>query len=717
VSVFSFGDSSSKDESEQQLDTRSGSTGIPAGQLSGSDIPSDDPVHGSSDNGDAPESFDDIIAKEFGTSPGNSSHVIAKQLYEASAKLDLLKAELNPKIDRIKSISKEMHDIREAAQKALQALNEELIDLKSERETLEWDKNQLDKEVIELKRTLQLELEKERASATFQKNLLRFDELTAGLKWREFAFEHQLDGGKIMANNHRTILADKMGLGKTLTSIIACDMAQSQRILVVCPSDVCDNFAEEFQNWSPHRMVFNIYKQPKPIRDAYISSCKHLTSFVIVINYEAWRKDEELIDELNLLRFDTMILDEAHTIKNIKTDAFKGIKKIAHHENTCPKCGAPDEQRKIENTNRWYWGCIRCDWDSRDSSFNYALIDRYGVKNIFPMTGTPILNKPQELYSLLHLLMPDIFTTERVFLDLYCVQNMYSNYWEFRPGALNRLSQHLAGKYIARTKDMVGLDIPEADPIYHEIPFDVDGFPNQWRIIQQLSKHAQIILDSGKKMTVLATIEMILRKRQANVWPGGIQLKDADGNVVFSVGDEVKESMKVNWVFDKIVDTEGERCVVFSQFKPGLHELKTKLEAKGIPTVIMDGDTSRAMRDVIRIDFDRKHCDQPGYEKKFQVVLCNYKTGGVGLNLTGATSMFIMDEEWNPGKNEQAWARIARIGQTGKPQIHVVRIDRTIDTWMAQLNEFKKSVVGGMDTTGQELTSSLLDAMKNGDIV
>ncbi len=231
----------------------------------------------------------------------------------------------------------------------------------------------------------------------------------------------------------------------------------------------------------------------------------------------------------------------------------------------------------------------------------------------------------------------------------------------------------------------------------------------------QLSKHSQIILESGKKLDALATITLILRKRQMNVWPGGIKLKDAEGFEIFSVGDEVKESIKVDKAMDLILEGGDTRTVLFSQFKPPLREIAKRLGEAGISCAIMDGETPEELREEIKKDIDRSAT--PPEHAKYQVVLCNYKTGGVGLNMTGMTQTIILDEEWGPGKRDQAYGRTDRIGQTEETIVHVLRVIGTVDTWLSNLIDFKEDIVNGFDTAGKDLSNDLLEAMRKGEIM
>src|SRR4030067_492104 len=178
--------------------------------------------------------------------------------------------------------------------------------------------------------------------------------------------------------------------------------------------------------------------------------------YTVTVNYEAWRRDQELLMELVDLKFQMVVLDESHNLKNVSSIAFAGIKKVVHAENVCPRCSGDVEQRPYPGgEKRYFYACKTCDWDSM-SDRNYTMLDRCSVKFLLPMTGTPILNRPQELYPLLHLMMPHIFDNLRRFLDLYCEQDLYTGYWKWNSGGLQRLQHHLAGYYIAYSKEDMG---------------------------------------------------------------------------------------------------------------------------------------------------------------------------------------------------------------------------------------------------------------------
>lgn len=642
----------------------------------------------------------------------------------------------------------ELNVIREQ----IKAIDAKIDDVK----TRIWDQRQivrrLQMEVQQAENALRSLLDALKTKQEFLDNAAKFDELTLHLKWREWALEHQIEGAKFIATAGRAICGDKMGLGKSLTSLITADMLQVQRLLIIVPDDVTANFAREIAGWAPHRTTVVLGKKSPAERHAILTVLDSLTEFTVVLNYSAWRRDRRLLNGLKGLRFQMVIIDEAHTIKTTSTSSFVGCRDIVLAENSCPECrgriqrvhnpnigaykdihpgyipheyyACNGEERvsnndvhidKFDATNGCGWSHLRDILQNVDRDYGYMRSVRY----VLPMTGTPILNSPTDLYPLLHLVDDKTFHNKNEFVREYCERNPWNNRITFRPGGLDSLINKIGGRYIARDRKTAGVVLPKQTLRVHDIAFDREKYSEQYKIIKQLTKHAAIMLESGNTMPILAIIALITRKRQANVWPAGITFKDDEGNVVFEVGDEVRESIKVDKIIERPATTEsgewegmipdftgmgdmvnGERVVVFSQFKGPLAELETRCREAGISVVRFDGDTPEHLRDQVKVDFDRKYlAEHPDYTPQWQVILANYKTGGVGLNFTDATQMILLDEEWNPGKEDQALMRIDRIGQTQENCAHILRLSGTIDEWLAGIIDEKRDMIEGFNET------------------
>lgn len=528
-----------------------------------------------------------------------------------------------------------------------------------------------------------------------------------GVRGDDAMMQHQFEGAAFGAAGGRFLLGDEPGLGKTRQVIAWADLVGAQRVLAVVPVEVCEQFAGEFDEYSD-RIVVNLSKQ-SPAERRRIMAEEAPNASVIVINYEIARADKFIVDELLRWQADAMIVDEAHTIKGMKA-TFKFVRNLVLADNKCPNCGAYIAGLTVKPHNkRVDLPCLECYEVPIEIANHYTDLERVlstkSVKYLALLTATPILNTPDDLFPLLHLIDPDLFTTLNEFRRQFCALNHWEDKYEFREGALKALHYLIEPVYIARTKEDAGVEVPHNAIHVVEFALDRERYPRQHEIMRQITVEAQIKLESGEQHTIMSSLALITRKRQANVWADGIEIKDIDGNVILKV--DCGESMKMDVIFDNVLTkhAEGHRQVVFSQFATALEEMEDRLTAAGLRVARFDGSTPQSMRGKIKTDFYRAKTENS--EARYDVILANYKTGGVGLNLTGATIVHIMDEEWNPGKRDQAYGRVSRFGQTEETETYVYRLLKSVDTYMARLIRMKEDMVDTF-TSGQKVTSGML---------
>lgn len=698
----------------------------------------------------------DEILSEFDSLVNSDPEVIAAKaiLMEAEAVLSDIAAQRAAKAEAFEALENQRAEL----QKQLAEITRKMTELNSvanDFRSKEWEAN--DKKVRASK-TIDMTAERLRVQMEAKKQFNHYDDIAKNCAWFNGVtfqdgktyriFEQQYIGAKFLASAKRAILADGMGTGKSLQSIAALDLAEAKRVLIVCQSDITTNFDQEVRTWAPNKAVANIRGLPKMQRNAMLKMLNDFSEeFIVIVNFEAWRKDLALVEHLVSMGFDTVIVDEAHNIKDTASVAFRGVRDLCHKVNRCPKDGtvlpsvldASGNVVKGKNGKEIARICPKCAWSGQsfdltgraDEMENMTRDEVMAVKywmcrtvqRIWPMTGTPILNRPQDLYALLNLIDPITFDNQRQFLRSYCIMDPYSQRWSFGPGGMERLARRLKGKYLARTMTDMGITLPEQRPVIHEIDMDKETYPKQAEIIEQITNSAQIIMDSGKALPIQAQIAVILRQRQANVWPGGIHWKymDPDTKIehVFEVSEEVRESIKMDFVTNLIMEAvdRGERLVLFSQFKTALNELHMRINGTEteygnvISSVVFDGETPQDLRTEVKRNFDRKN----GEEKKWDIVLAHYKVGGTGLNFTAAVRTIILDEEWNPGKRDQAYARTNRIGQVETTFVDVIRLSKTVDTWLARLIQEKQDMIEGFDSASNDVQAAWVDAFKKGE--
>ena len=478
----------------------------------------------------------------------------------------------------------------------------------------------------------------------------------AKYEWVDYAMPHQWEGALSLAHYGSAILADETGLGKTITSIMSLDLKKAKKVLVLVPNDIVSNFYAEFAMWAPHRNVIPLSGASKHMRATIKTLTENSAEFTIITNYESlWRDDSWLAH----VAWDDILIDEAHNAKNEK-------------------------------------------------GLTFGAVDSFDYKRCTPITATAILNSPKDLFTLLHLVDPQRFNDVDTYLWTYCMQD-WENKWTFRPGGEKSLLKNLGGRIVKRTYAEVNVPLPAMHINEVLVPEDMVS-AQQLKMMIEIRTRGAIELEAGDKISIDAMIAIITRERQATTFPAGIEIKvtqkmkDKDwslppvGTVLFKVPEDTP-SIKIDIAARRLEEMikSGKRCVVFSQFKTALVGLEKALKEKGIRVARFDGDTKQALRVDIKKDFLRPANGGHKPNFKYDVVLANYKTGGVGLNFTEATYMLQLDEEWSPAKNHQARSRIHRIGQTEETTVDIFRVEKSIDMWMKTLNEKKLAIVNGFE--------------------
>jgi SNF2 family DNA or RNA helicase len=274
------------------------------------------------------------------------------------------------------------------------------------------------------------------------------------------------------------------------------------------------------------------------------------------------------------------------------------------------------------------------------------------------------------------------------------------------------LAAQIKGSYLRRTREDAGIVLPKQTITVHDIEFDKDKYPRQAEILKTLKENSQVLIEAGKAVDMASLLALITRQRQAAVWPGGIWMDVpvdpknpwTSEYVRTHVGANFLESATIDRAVelaDEFVEA-GERYVLFSQFREAIDEFARR---RGAACAVYHGGTSEGESMLIKDNFDRQRLIETGEQAKWEGVAAHYLKGGVGLTLTAATQCIILDEQWSPGMNQQAYDRINRLGQTEETGVHILHLENTIDQWLMDLIEEKRKVVEGfeMELTFQQL--------------
>jgi len=325
----------------------------------------------------------------------------------------------------------------------------------------------------------------------------------------------------------------------------------------------------------------------------------------------------------------------------------------------------------------------------REVSFDYVILDEsQAIKNARSVTakaarllradhrlalsGTPVENHLGELWSLFEFLNPGMLGRSKAF------SNLINSGKGIDDDGRRALASALRPFILRRTKDQVLTDLPpKSEQIIH---CELKG--RQERDYREVARHFRASLlgqadDAGFGRMKIQVLEALLRLRQTACHPGLIDPSRAD-----------EDSAKIDVLLPMLQELAdaGHKALVFSQFTTFLGIVRDRLTGLGVPFEYLDGRTRKRQEKVERFQNDP---DCP-------VFLISLKAGGVGLNLTAASYVFLLDPWWNPAVEAQAIDRTHRIGQSKPVMTYRLIAQGTVEEKVCELQTSKRELAAAV---------------------
>lgn len=445
-----------------------------------------------------------------------------------------------------------------------------------------------------------------------------------GVQWLERLRSMYLSG----------VLADDMGLGKSFQAITAIAQAKEKdpgkKSLIICPTSLLYNWKEEFSKFCPHLNVLVIDGVPAA-RKKMID--QHPAFDVLITSYSLLQKDIEYYQEI---QFGYAILDEAQHIKNRGTRNAKSVKQLIA------------EHRLI-------------------------------------LSGTPIENSLEELWSLFDYLMPGFLSTFDRFVEKYVrgtPQELVKN--------LAYLKRKISPFILRRMKSDVLKDLPPiSELVYHSPLSSVQQELYHSYAASARDELVRLVERDGFDKVQIHVLATLTRLKQICCHPA-IFAKDRPES-----GDSAKYDLLLE-LLDTLIEG-GHKTVIFSQYTKMLQIMRADFEKKGIRFVYLDGSSKDRLGIVKRFNED----------SAISVFLVSLKAGGTGLNLVGADTVIHYDMWWNPAVQSQATDRVYRLGQTQAVSVYQLVTLGTIEEKIVQLQERKKGLVKQVVSCEDEIIGKL----------
>ena len=304
------------------------------------------------------------------------------------------------------------------------------------------------------------------------------------------------------------------------------------------------------------------------------------------------------------------------------------------------------------------------------------------------LTGTPVENHLEELWSLAAFCVPGMLGDRRTFRRVFRTPIE-------RRGDLDRrslLARRLAPFLLRRTKSEVEAELPEKTEIVQRVDFG-QAQRDLYETIR-LAMHERVrreLANRGIARSRIVVLDALLKLRQACCDPRLVKIaaaKDVEGSAKLEALMEMLPSL---------ID-DGRRILLFSQFTSMLDLIVPELERRGIPFVQLRGTTKDRATPVERF--------QRGEVPLFLISL---KAGGTGLNLTTADTVIHYDVWWNPAVENQATDRAHRIGQEQHVFVYKLIVAGSVEERIVDLQQRKSALATGLFTEGAT-SLNVLDA-------
>ena len=447
-------------------------------------------------------------------------------------------------------------------------------------------------------------------------------------------------------------LADDMGLGKSIELIAFLLHLQEKDALeaptlLVCPTSVLGNWEREVKKFGPTLKLLVHHGDKRAKGKAFATAIKGKN--LIITSYALVFRDAK---EIQGIKWQGLVLDEAQNIKNSESKQSKTVREI-------------------------------------EASFKIAL------------TGTPVENRLQELWSILEFLNPGYLGARNFFQRRFAIpiekygdrESLQSLRSLVRPFILRRL----------KTDKSIIQDLPEKQ----EMTVFCGLAPEQATLYQQIVETSITELESAEGIQRRGMIlALLVRLKQlcnhpllltAKQNPKALEIKSQESGKLQRLLEMLEE-----------VVAEGDRALIFTQFAEWGKLLKPHLEQHlGREILFLYGGIKQQQREEM---IDRFQNDPQGPP----IMILSLKAGGTGLNLTRATHVFHYDRWWNPAVENQATDRVFRIGQTRNVQVHKFVCTGTLEEKIHDMIESKKALAEQVVSAGENWITELdTDQLRN----
>jgi len=453
-----------------------------------------------------------------------------------------------------------------------------------------------------------------------------------GRKYRDF----QLDVIRKARKQKRMLMALDMGSGKTIIAIgIINDTPEIRKVLIVCPASLKFNWRIELMRWLVRRST----------RIGIATSRQWPLADIVIINYESLKKNHRAIHGTE---WDLVILDEAHRVRTASTN--QALELFGRES------GDPIKRREKLEAPRWLM-----------------------------LTGTPIVNRPMEIFSLVHHLDPESFPSKTLFKNEFCGgKEKGQKKSEIGEKAIKKLHNKLRRTVMVRlTKDQVLSELPPKIRQVIVMPSDrvlgtVKREQREFRKIQKVLSMARLKAELAKAVPDEGVYSRVITELNQHELVARSQISKLRAQTAMA-----KVPLVVKHALDVLEYTP--KLVIFGHHTAVIENIGVEF---GEACVIAHGKKSLGDR---QLGMKRFQTDP-----SCRVFIGSMHAVGEGITLTAASTCIFAELDWTPAVLEQCADRLHRMGQLDSVLVQHLVLDGSIDAMLATRVVEKQETIGAI---------------------
>lgn len=441
-------------------------------------------------------------------------------------------------------------------------------------------------------------------------------------------YKFQEEGVRWLCGRSNGLLADEMGLGKTIQVIATLNTLESKGenvypVLIVCPAILKHNWHSELRNWLIGFKSIQIVNGRSDFID--------VGNDIVIVNYDVL---EYYIDKIAVrVMPKTLILDESHYIKNRNAKRTKAV---------------------------------------------YELVKRCCPRRIYALSGTPMLNRPVELWTVLHLLAPHIFKSFWAFAKKFCAPYHNGFGWVFGASNIVQLGDLLRKTIMLRR---------EKRDVLHDLPDKIRTIAfAEGHVRRELEEKAQALYFQMAELfkddnTLFSMLKDSRSLSNVEVFNKVTELKKRFGKLLLDNMGLIEEyrqeaaEKKLPFVFEFIDNCieQDEQIVIFVHHRNIWGKIMERF--KDVAVGIHGGDSA----------LERQKAVESFQSGKAKVFVGSIRASGQGITLSSASKVLFVEYDWTPSVMIQAEDRLHRIGQKSVVHSYWVVLKDTIDESFVRL--------------------------------